>query len=161
MQFSDVAVRVHVSDVNDNPPRFFQLNYSVVVQVSQEVVCSLSPCQGTKVLTHGLLLEQRGETAVKHAVSLCSLLQRTGINCRGRHSANRCHFLFPIPSGTSCPFSIESVELFPLSSLTCSPFLPCNCPHLHHNIRSRPKHMVKHHHVCWMQPSGHVDSSHL
>ncbi|NWX47495.1 FAT2 protein, partial [Steatornis caripensis] len=31
-QFSDVAVHVHVSDINDNPPRFFQLNYSVVVQ---------------------------------------------------------------------------------------------------------------------------------
>ncbi|EMP24712.1 Protocadherin Fat 2 [Chelonia mydas] len=30
--FSDVAVRVQVTDVNDNPPRFFQLNYSVVVQ---------------------------------------------------------------------------------------------------------------------------------
>uniref|UniRef100_A0A8C0H1Q3 FAT atypical cadherin 2 n=1 Tax=Chelonoidis abingdonii TaxID=106734 RepID=A0A8C0H1Q3_CHEAB len=30
--FSDVAVRVRVTDVNDNPPRFFQLNYSVVVQ---------------------------------------------------------------------------------------------------------------------------------
>lgn len=37
-QSSDVAVRVHVSDVNDNPPRFFQLNYSVVVQVSRGAV---------------------------------------------------------------------------------------------------------------------------
>lgn len=81
-QFSDVAVRVHVSDVNDNPPRFFQLNYSVVVQVSQEAVCSPSPSQGTKILMHGPLLEQRGEAAMKHAVALCSLPQRNGGICR-------------------------------------------------------------------------------
>ncbi|XP_030067038.1 protocadherin Fat 2 [Microcaecilia unicolor] len=30
--FSDGAVNVQVSDVNDNPPTFFQLNYSLVVQ---------------------------------------------------------------------------------------------------------------------------------
>uniref|UniRef100_A0A8C6IRE2 Uncharacterized protein n=1 Tax=Melopsittacus undulatus TaxID=13146 RepID=A0A8C6IRE2_MELUD len=40
-QFSDVAVRVHVSDVNDNPPRFFQLNYSVVVQENAPVGTSV------------------------------------------------------------------------------------------------------------------------
>lgn len=118
-QFSDVAVRVHVSDVNDNPPRFFQLNYSVVVQVSQELVCSPSLSQGTKVLTHGL---QRGDTMMKHAVALCLLPQGTGSICRGRYSANRCHFLFPIVSDTSCPFSAEvftlsEPDLQPLSGL--------------------------------------------
>lgn len=56
-QFSDVPVHVHVSDVNDNPPRFFQLNYSVVVQVSKETVCSPSPSHGTKELIPRLLLE--------------------------------------------------------------------------------------------------------
>uniref|UniRef100_A0A8D0KTB8 FAT atypical cadherin 2 n=1 Tax=Strix occidentalis caurina TaxID=311401 RepID=A0A8D0KTB8_STROC len=40
-QFSDAAVRVHVSDVNDNPPRFFQLNYSVVVQENAPVGTSI------------------------------------------------------------------------------------------------------------------------
>ncbi|XP_028906850.1 protocadherin Fat 2 [Ornithorhynchus anatinus] len=30
----DGAVSIHVADVNDNPPRFFQLNYSIVVQES-------------------------------------------------------------------------------------------------------------------------------
>uniref|UniRef100_A0A663MKD2 FAT atypical cadherin 2 n=1 Tax=Athene cunicularia TaxID=194338 RepID=A0A663MKD2_ATHCN len=40
-QFSDAAVRVHVSDVNDNPPRFFQLNYSVVVQENAPVGTSV------------------------------------------------------------------------------------------------------------------------
>ncbi|KFV61323.1 Protocadherin Fat 2, partial [Dryobates pubescens] len=40
-QFSDVAVSVHVSDVNDNPPRFFQLNYSVVVQENAPVGTSV------------------------------------------------------------------------------------------------------------------------
>ncbi|NXT94831.1 FAT2 protein, partial [Anhinga rufa] len=40
-QFSDVAVHVHVSDVNDNPPRFFQLNYSVVVQENVPVGTSV------------------------------------------------------------------------------------------------------------------------
>ncbi|XP_009321015.1 PREDICTED: protocadherin Fat 2 [Pygoscelis adeliae] len=40
-QFSDVAVHVHVSDVNDNPPRFFQLNYSVVVQENAPVGTSV------------------------------------------------------------------------------------------------------------------------
>ncbi|NXS22860.1 FAT2 protein, partial [Mystacornis crossleyi] len=40
-QFSDVPVHVHVSDVNDNPPRFFQLNYSVVVQENAPVGTSV------------------------------------------------------------------------------------------------------------------------
>ncbi|XP_010181879.1 PREDICTED: protocadherin Fat 2 [Mesitornis unicolor] len=40
-QFSDATVRVHVSDVNDNPPRFFQLNYSVVVQENAPVGTSV------------------------------------------------------------------------------------------------------------------------
>ncbi|XP_019361654.1 PREDICTED: protocadherin Fat 2 isoform X1 [Gavialis gangeticus] len=39
--FSDAAVRIHVSDVNDNPPRFFQLNYSAVVQESALVGTSV------------------------------------------------------------------------------------------------------------------------
>uniref|UniRef100_A0A8C8SUZ8 FAT atypical cadherin 2 n=1 Tax=Pelusios castaneus TaxID=367368 RepID=A0A8C8SUZ8_9SAUR len=39
--FSDVAVRVRVSDVNDNPPRFFQLNYSVVVQENAPIGTSV------------------------------------------------------------------------------------------------------------------------
>ncbi|OWK59504.1 Protocadherin Fat 2 [Lonchura striata] len=40
-QFSDVPVHIHVSDVNDNPPRFFQLNYSVVVQENAPVGTSV------------------------------------------------------------------------------------------------------------------------
>ncbi|XP_062443263.1 protocadherin Fat 2 [Rhea pennata] len=40
-QFSDVALHVQVSDVNDNPPRFFQLNYSVVVQENAPVGTSV------------------------------------------------------------------------------------------------------------------------
>ncbi|PKK21808.1 FAT atypical cadherin 2 [Columba livia] len=40
-QFSDVALHIHVSDVNDNPPRFFQLNYSVVVQENAPVGTSV------------------------------------------------------------------------------------------------------------------------
>ncbi|XP_067423513.1 protocadherin Fat 2 [Emydura macquarii macquarii] len=39
--FSDAAVRVRVTDVNDNPPRFFQLNYSVVVQENAPVGTSV------------------------------------------------------------------------------------------------------------------------
>ncbi|KGL79349.1 Protocadherin Fat 2, partial [Tinamus guttatus] len=40
-QFSNVDVHVQVSDVNDNPPRFFQLNYSVVVQENAPVGTSV------------------------------------------------------------------------------------------------------------------------
>lgn len=76
-QFSDVPVHIHVSDVNDNPPRFFQLNYSVVVQVSQETVCSPSLC--TKELIPRLLLEQSGETLMKQAAALCSVCSRAGV----------------------------------------------------------------------------------
>nr|XP_056703533.1 protocadherin Fat 2 [Euleptes europaea] len=35
--FSDTTVLIRVSDVNDNPPRFFQLNYSVAVQENSPV----------------------------------------------------------------------------------------------------------------------------
>ncbi|XP_077182634.1 protocadherin Fat 2 isoform X2 [Paroedura picta] len=35
--FSDTTVLLRVSDVNDNPPRFFQLNYSVAVQENSPV----------------------------------------------------------------------------------------------------------------------------
>ncbi|XP_042544933.1 protocadherin Fat 2 [Dipodomys spectabilis] len=41
-QHEDVEVDVHVADVNDNPPRFFQLNYSTTVQENSPV--------GSKVL---------------------------------------------------------------------------------------------------------------
>uniref|UniRef100_A0A8D0GHX8 FAT atypical cadherin 2 n=1 Tax=Sphenodon punctatus TaxID=8508 RepID=A0A8D0GHX8_SPHPU len=39
--FSDTDVHIRVSDVNDNPPRFFQLNYSVVVQENVPVGTSV------------------------------------------------------------------------------------------------------------------------
>uniref|UniRef100_A0A8D2JJ96 FAT atypical cadherin 2 n=1 Tax=Varanus komodoensis TaxID=61221 RepID=A0A8D2JJ96_VARKO len=39
--FSDATVLIRVSDVNDNPPRFFQLNYSVTVQESSPVGTSV------------------------------------------------------------------------------------------------------------------------
>ncbi|XP_025023607.1 protocadherin Fat 2 [Python bivittatus] len=39
--FSDTNVLIHVSDVNDNPPRFFQLNYSVTVQENSPVGTSV------------------------------------------------------------------------------------------------------------------------
>ncbi|XP_078241753.1 protocadherin Fat 2 isoform X1 [Pogona vitticeps] len=38
---SDTAVLIRVSDVNDNPPRFFQLNYSVAVQENSPVGTSV------------------------------------------------------------------------------------------------------------------------
>ncbi|KAK9406470.1 protocadherin Fat 2 [Crotalus adamanteus] len=38
---SDTIVLIHVSDVNDNPPRFFQLNYSVAVQENSPVGTSV------------------------------------------------------------------------------------------------------------------------
>uniref|UniRef100_A0A8C3UYE4 FAT atypical cadherin 2 n=1 Tax=Catharus ustulatus TaxID=91951 RepID=A0A8C3UYE4_CATUS len=78
-QFSDVPVHVHVSDVNDNPPRFFQLNYSVVVQVSQERLCSASPSHCTKELIPRLLLEQSGETVMNHVAAVCSVCSRAGV----------------------------------------------------------------------------------
>uniref|UniRef100_A0A8D0DTW5 FAT atypical cadherin 2 n=1 Tax=Salvator merianae TaxID=96440 RepID=A0A8D0DTW5_SALMN len=39
--FSDSSVLIQVSDVNDNPPRFFQLNYSVTVQENSPVGTSV------------------------------------------------------------------------------------------------------------------------
>ncbi|XP_062976958.1 protocadherin Fat 2 isoform X2 [Elgaria multicarinata webbii] len=39
--FSDATVLIRVSDVNDNPPRFFQLNYSVAVQENSPVGTSV------------------------------------------------------------------------------------------------------------------------
>ncbi|XP_042309716.1 protocadherin Fat 2 [Sceloporus undulatus] len=38
---SDTTVLIHVSDVNDNPPRFFQLNYSTAVQENSPVGTSV------------------------------------------------------------------------------------------------------------------------
>ncbi|KAG8128509.1 hypothetical protein E2320_015344 [Naja naja] len=38
---SDTIVLIHVSDVNDNPPRFFQLNYSAAVQENSPVGTSV------------------------------------------------------------------------------------------------------------------------
>ncbi|KAM3849026.1 protocadherin Fat 2 [Vipera latastei] len=38
---SDTIVLIHVTDVNDNPPRFFQLNYSVAVQENSPVGTSV------------------------------------------------------------------------------------------------------------------------
>uniref|UniRef100_A0A670Z7Q3 FAT atypical cadherin 2 n=1 Tax=Pseudonaja textilis TaxID=8673 RepID=A0A670Z7Q3_PSETE len=38
---SDTIVLIHVSDVNDNPPRFFQLNYSVAVQENSPIGTSV------------------------------------------------------------------------------------------------------------------------
>uniref|UniRef100_K7FLZ5 FAT atypical cadherin 2 n=1 Tax=Pelodiscus sinensis TaxID=13735 RepID=K7FLZ5_PELSI len=40
-RFGDAAVCVRVTDVNDNPPRFFQLNYSMVVQETAPVGTSV------------------------------------------------------------------------------------------------------------------------
>ncbi|XP_061473408.1 protocadherin Fat 2 [Rhineura floridana] len=39
--FNDTTVLIRVSDVNDNPPRFFQLNYSVTVQENSPVGSSV------------------------------------------------------------------------------------------------------------------------
>lgn len=42
----------------------------------------------------------------------------------GQIFCNRCHFLFPIASGTSCPFSTESAELFTLPKPDPQPISP-------------------------------------
>lgn len=136
-QFSEVAVRVHVSDVNDNPPRFFQLNYSVVVQVSQDAVCYPSLSQGAKVLMHRLLLEHKGGTAMKHAIALCSRPQKTAEICGGRCSANKCHLLLPMAAGIFCSFS-SLLSHFP--SLASSPFVHCVCPHIQQNTEQTSAH---------------------
>ncbi|XP_062909211.1 protocadherin Fat 1 [Mobula hypostoma] len=39
--FSDITVNLQVLDVNDNPPTFFQFNYSVVIQENEEIGSSV------------------------------------------------------------------------------------------------------------------------
>lgn len=109
----------------------------------------------------GLLREQRGETVMKHAVAFCSLPQRTSSTAGTENLPTEVIFSF---QWIQAPLvlSVQRVQSFShFPSLTCSPFLPCNHSHLHHNIKSRCKHTVKHHHACWMQPSCRLDPKHL